>query len=126
MALFKGRQKSKLNYLEMTPIAIHPFEQRDENTINILVPKFTNKFLVKHLMPRLKHPYIKAKLDIFGSETYKLIDGKNKVSDIADKLYEKFGEQIQPVYERLTMFLTNLYRAGFINFLEIKKGKNNE
>jgi hypothetical protein len=91
----------------------------------VLVPKFTNKFAVKYFIPRSKSPFIRANLDEFGSTAWLLMDGKNKVSEISDKLIEKFGETIQPVNARLTLFLTNLYNNQFISFNELIKGNNN-
>jgi hypothetical protein len=60
------------------------------------------------------------KLDEFGSETWLQLNGKQNVSAIGEKLVLKFGEKIEPVEERLTRFLTNLYLQGFISFNEIK------
>jgi hypothetical protein len=50
------------------------------------------------------------------------MNGERKVSEIADNLLETFGEAIQPIHQRLTIYLTNLYSAGFISFKELKKG----
>lgn len=116
-------KKTPLNYLTMTPMANFEHIVNEKGLIDVLVPKFTDRVLGKILQPRLRNKYIRANLDEFGSETWLLINGNNKVSEIADKLTEKFGDKIQPVHQRLTIFLTQLYNAGFITFLELKKGK---
>jgi hypothetical protein len=85
----------------------------------VLVPKFKNKFLVSYLAPRLKSPFIKAKLDDFGSLTWIEMDGTKKVNEISQSLTNKFGDKVQPVNERLTKFLTQLYQYNFITFKEI-------
>jgi hypothetical protein len=125
MALFsskKDREKYKdVNYLELTPYRLYEHEQKEDGLINILVPKFTNKIMANLLMPRIRHPYIKANMDEIGTATWLEIDGQQNVRQIADNLAEKFGDKIQPVYERLTMFLTQLYKAGFILFKEIER-----
>lgn len=122
--IFKNKKKneSPLNYLELTPFPLYKHEENGEGLINVLVPKFTDRIFGRILQPRLKNPYIRANLDEFGSVTWGLMDGQNKVLIIADKLVEKFGDKIQPVHTRLTSFLTHLYRNGFITFNELKKG----
>lgn len=109
------------NLLELTPITLHKSEISDDGMVNILVPKFKNQFAVKFIVPRLKAPDIKIKLDEFGSETWRNMDGKKNVSVIGDKLVEKFGDRINPVYERLSKFLTMLYEQRMITYREINK-----
>ncbi len=123
MSFFSSKVQKDFNYLEMTPRRIHGYEVNESGMIDVLVPKFKNELLKKIFIPSNKSQYIRANLDEFGSETWKLIDGENKVSIIADTLNDKFGEKIQPVHQRLTMFLTNLYRNGFISFIEIEREK---
>lgn len=105
----------------MTPIAIYSSEFNSEGKIDVLVPRFTDKFFGKILQPRLKSKYIRANLDEFGSAVWQLINGHNSVARIGELLTEKFGERIQPVYDRLTLFLTQLYNAGFISFTELER-----
>jgi hypothetical protein len=64
---------------------------------------------------------VKTKFDEFGSQVWLEIDGKKKVQDISISLRQKFGERIEPVEERLTRFLTQLYNYKFVSFNEIKK-----
>jgi hypothetical protein len=121
LGLFGFKDKEELNYLKMTPQRNYEYEKNENNLIDVLVPKFKNEFLKNLLVPRSRSPYIKANLDEFGSETWLLMDGENKVEFIADKLTEKFGDKIQPVIGRLTTFLTNLYKNDFISFKEIER-----
>ena len=94
--LFK--EKEELNYLEMTPLRNYEHELNESKLIDVLVPKFKNEFLRDFLVPRSRSPYIKANLDEFGSETWLLMNGENKVELIADKLNEKF-ETMKKVLE---------------------------
>ncbi len=124
MGLFKNKRatQSDINYLELTPYRIHEHEFREDGKyVNVLVPKFSDKILGKFLQPKLKYKYIKADLDKFGTATWLAIDGKTKVNEIAVKLVEQFGDEIQPVHQRLTTFLTQLYKAGFISFNELER-----
>ncbi len=123
-----GKKKKKhdhldMNYLDLTPVRIYQHVEKPDGLIDVLVPKFKNKLMVR-LTTRVKNPYIKANLDAFGTETWLQMDGNNTVARIAGKLTEKFGEEIQPVNDRLTKFLTQLYTYGFISFNELKGDDN--
>jgi len=115
----KKKINSSINYLELTPKRSYDHEVEDSGKVSVLVPKFKNKFLVNYLAPRLKAPFIKAKLDDFGSLTWIEMDGSKNVQSISQSLTDKFGEKVQPVNERLTKFLTQLYQYNFITFNEI-------
>jgi len=122
MALFKNKKDSEnLNLYEMTPLRNYTHQENDNGLIDVLVPRFTDKFFGKLLMPRLKNKYIKANLDEIGTQTWLLIDGNTQVGEICEKLQSKFGEAIEPAADRLTLFIQQLYRNGFITFKEIRK-----
>ena len=123
VSFFGKKKKYKdINYLELTPFTMYGHEMKDDGLLDVLVPKFTDKILGKYLQPRLRHKYIRANLDEFGSATWQLINGKNRVFEIAEKLTYEFGEKVQPVNERLTLFLTQLHKYNFISFKEFQKG----
>lgn len=124
-SLLGKKEKKAVNYLELTPVSKYEHENGKDNNINVLVPRFRDFLLGKLIQPRLKNKYIRANLDQFGTATWLFIDGKANVEEIGKKLIEKFGTEIDPVYDRLTIFLTNLYKNGFITFKEIRKGKYN-
>ncbi|MFP4368071.1 MAG: PqqD family protein [Candidatus Kapaibacterium sp.] len=123
MVSFKKNKKKDINYLELTPYKKHSHEINEKGRVDVLVPRFDNKLLEKIFIPKSKSKFIKANLDEFGSETWLLIDGENKVRDLAELLKSKFGDRIHPVYNRLTLFLTQLHKNGFIDFLEFKKDR---
>ena len=114
-------KKEEINYLELTPECIHGFEMRENEKVAILIPRFTSKFFGKYFLPLLKNKFIPLKLDELGSATWMQIDGKKNVQIICEELKEKLGEKIQPAEERVTLFLTELYKNKFIRFIELKK-----
>jgi hypothetical protein len=116
----KKKELSDINYLELTPGHLYDHIIEENGKVSVLIPRFTNKILVKTLVPMLKSPFVKTKFDEFGSQVWLEIDGKKKVIDIAASLKQKFGEKIEPVEERLTKFLTQLYNYKFVSFNEIK------
>lgn len=120
-----GKKTHNLNYLELTPYCIHGHEKSKDGTVNILIPRFKSEFANKYLLPKKKSKYVIVNLDEFASVTWLLINGSNKVTEIADKMVEKYGDKIQPVNDRITQFLTQLYHNGFISFNELKKGDKN-
>jgi hypothetical protein len=119
--LFK-KKKTEYNYLTMTPVRIHEHIVKEDGNIDVLVPKFKGDFVKRLFGKSLKSEYIKANLDEFGTATWTFIDGNVNVEQIGKKLVEKFGESIEPVYDRLTQFLTNLHKYKFITFKELSKG----
>jgi len=112
----KTRIQNQVNLYDLIPQRNFEYEINRENLVNILVPKFSNKFLVQNLLPRLKAPYIKIKLDEIGSAVWLEIDGQKNVGEIARQLEERFGERIQPIEERLAKFFAQLNSNKFITF----------
>ncbi|NWF50425.1 MAG: PqqD family peptide modification chaperone [Ignavibacteriaceae bacterium] len=119
--MFKKKSKINLNYLDLTPFRLHRYQLEDDGKVSVLVPRFTNKLLVKYLSSKIKSPDIKVMLDTFGSAAWLKADGEKKVSEIAVELLDQFGERINPVNERLTKFYTQLYTYKFISFNEIEE-----
>lgn len=106
--------------LELVPLRIYNFKYREGNLIDVLVPRFKDKFFGKLLQPRLKNPYIRANLDELGSSTWELIDAHNSVSDIIKLSKEKFLNEVD-LDNRIIVFIQNLYKNGFIKFINVKK-----
>lgn len=107
---------SEINLLDLIPKRVAKYEQSGDGLITILKPKFKNKLLVKYLLPRLKSPNFKVNLDQFGSFVWKQCDGKNTVEQIGNLLKEKFKNDIEPVYDRLAVFIQSVARYRFIEY----------
>ncbi len=122
MGFFKRKNAFEgLNYLELTPIRKFEHIEKETGLIDVMVPRFTDKFFGKIIQPKMKNKYIKANLDDIGSQTWLLIDGNNQVHQIADSLSAQFGERVEPSFDRLIAFLNQLYKNDFIYFKEIRK-----
>ncbi len=104
------------NLLDLIPEQKIQFEESSDGLVTLLKPKFKNKLLVKYLLPRIKKPNFKIKLDQFGSFVWKQCDGKNTVEQISNLLKQKFQDEIDPVYDRLAMFIQSLARYRFIEY----------
>jgi len=114
-------KENNQNYLELTPACIYGHVVKENGKVSVLVPRFTSKFWGKYLLPIMKNKYIHVKLDELGSETWMMIDGKKNVQQICDFLNGKLGDKIHPAEERITLFLTELYKNKFIKFNELNK-----
>lgn len=125
MGLFKKNKFKDVNLMDLVPVKKYEYEKKANDLINVLVPKFTDRILGKYLQPKLKDKYIVAELDKFGSSAWVEIDGEKTIYDISKVLENKFGKEIQPVYDRVGIFFSNLYKNGFIYFNEFIEGKNN-
>ncbi|MFA6924241.1 MAG: PqqD family protein [Bacteroidales bacterium] len=123
MSIFSKKNKTNINYLELIPHTIHNHKIEEDGLVTVLVPRFTSKFWSKYFLSIMKNKYINLKLDELGSATWLMLDGKNRVDTICNELNEKFGEKINPVEERVTKFLTQLYLNKFINFNDFKNNK---
>lgn len=125
MKLFKRNKFKGINFLDLIPVRKLDYEYRDDENINLLIPKYRDKFFGKLLQPRINDKYLKANMDIYGTNTWLLIDGNRNVFEISKLMKEKFGNDIEPVYDRITLFINNLYRNGFIYFKELTERNEN-
>ena len=121
---FRKKIDTTINYPELTPVRNYDHVVEDSGLISVLVPKFDIKWIDKIMSKIIKSRFFKAKLDEFGTETWLEMDGTKSVQTVSEHLQKKFGDKINPVNERLTKFLSELYKNNFITFKEIHtKGK---
>jgi hypothetical protein len=117
----KGDESSKTNLLDLIPVRNVKWEKKESGLIVLLKPKFKLAFLKKHVLPRLKNPYFKIKLDPVGSFIWEHCDGRVQVGELAKNLQDKFGEDVEPVYDRLALFLHSLEKNHLISYKEEDK-----
>ena len=116
--MFRRKDKSKINLLELTPSQRVSWETAENGTVVVLVPKFHNEFLVRWLMPRLRYPYVRLKLDPLGSFVWKQCDGTTSVSVIAERMQAEFGDSLQQVHDRIRTFLLMLEKTDVVDLYE--------
>ena len=113
------KQKAKpsaVNLLELIPDRNIKSEKTEDGFSVLLKPKYRHPLFVKHALPRMKSPNYKIKLDDIGSFIWDLCDGSNNVKEIGRQLEEKFGDKVEPLYDRLRIFFQNLEKNKFITF----------
>ncbi|MGA3243644.1 MAG: PqqD family protein [Bacteroidota bacterium] len=115
-----GRKSRKsVNLLELTPVQCVPWETGENGCIVVLVPKFRNELLVRWLVPHMRYPVVRVKLDALGSFVWKMCDGKTTVAEISDKMTAEFGETAASAQERIRKFLLMLEKSDLVNLYDI-------
>lgn len=109
-------EKPQINLLELIPVKNIGWEKTEDNLIILLKPKFKHPFFKKHVLPRMKKPNYKIKLDAVGSFVWERCDGQRTVKEVAQSLKQEFGESVEPLYDRLALFLQSLEKNHFIYY----------
>lgn len=112
----KQRVISK-NYLEKIPAhpAHIPFET-DENGIVTLAVENKGVFnrVAQVLLRKPKVSYVH--LDAHGSFVWRCMDGERSILALGDDVKAHFGEEAEPLYERLATFFKILDSYGFVEW----------
>ena len=94
----------------------------EDGRVVVLAPRFRNR-LGKGLVRLAKRdPSFRVRLDDFGSEAWRAIDGERAVGEIADMMRGRFGDRAEPAEERLVEFLRRLHNAGVVLVTTGEKG----
>ena len=119
----KDKKLKDKNLLELIPVRCVGHELKEDGNVSLLIPRFKSKFLLNFL-PKTKSPFVKINLDQYGSGFWQTLDDKRNVQEIGSILKEKFGDAIDPVFERLNIFIFQLRRQGFIELKDPKDELN--
>jgi len=111
--MFGKNEKSTINLFDLKPERLFDFHVLEDGLVTVAMPRFHVAWMQKYLVPKSKDPFIKIKLDTFGSHVWKLCDGNTTVASIAESLIRAYGEEVQPVDDRLRTFFHQLNSRGF-------------
>lgn len=112
--------KQQDNLLDLIPVKNEKTKwvQLDNELVQIQIDR--NSWLDKAVRVFFKTPtMMKIDLDAFGSFVWLTIDGQKDIAAIGDEIKEKFGEKVEPLYERLGSYI-NILRNN--EFIKIEKG----
>ena len=109
-----SRKKDELNLLELVPSRNWGHSVDEAGRVVVDMPRFHIAWMQRLLVPRSKSPFIRVNLDDFGSHVWLRCDGATSIGAIAESLIAEFGEKVQPVHERLAVFIRQLRQRGFI------------
>jgi len=109
------------NYLDYIPVRSdkYKWEKDRDGDVTIFVE---NKGVFNRLAQIiLKKPKVsQIHLEKFGSFIYPLIDGKSTVYEIGQSVNSRFGDEVQPLYPRLSQYFRMLHDYGFIEYKKEK------
>ncbi|MFC2160815.1 PqqD family protein [Acidobacteriota bacterium] len=114
MAEKKNENQTQINLLKLVPVQNTKCEILENGRVILFKPKFSNSFMAKLLLPRMKQPYYKINLDEIGSFFWLNCDGTRTVREIAELHKNNFGEKVEPLYERIAHFIASLEKNRFI------------
>ena len=103
------------NYLDLFPVhngACH-YEIGDEARVTIYVE---NKGIFHLIARKLFHRPKTTQIDLdeMGNFIWPLLDGTHTIYEIGIMVRQRFGEEAEPLYERLVMYIRNLKNYGFV------------
>ena len=108
--------KTAKNMLDVIPKKQIERYSTDENgivTLEQVNKGITNKvFQILFRKPKISYIH----LDELGSFVWSLIDGKKTIFDYGEDVKEKFGNDAEPLYERLAQYFQILESYKFIYF----------
>ncbi len=81
--------------------------------VSIRIPRFRSRWM-GWLQRRLRRPYLQLHLDPVGTTVWLACDGEHSVADIGALLRDRFGPDIEPVWDRLALFVRHLARGALI------------
>jgi hypothetical protein len=110
------RDREAVDYLEFVPRHTVDSEDGEDGRLVLLRPKWTRGLLARWLQPHIRHKFFRVRLDDVGSATWLLIDGRRTVGEICEALFERFGERVEPRYERGAKFIHQLERGEMVAF----------
>lgn len=82
-------------------------EMENKGFTNRIAQKFFKKPAVSHIT-----------LEGLGSFIFSSIDGKRSIYDIGLLVHDKFGDEAEPLYERLSNYMKRLDQLNFIHKVE--------
>ena len=109
------KNKQTENYLEKIPVRmINLSWSQDENGMVTLERENTGvaNRIAQFLIKKPKVSFIH--LEKFGSFIWLQIDGKRNITEIGALVKEHFGDEAEPLYERLCQYIKALESNGFV------------
>ncbi|MBP3313150.1 MAG: PqqD family protein [Oscillospiraceae bacterium] len=105
------------NFLDRIPVVSSEIRVTTEEDGKVVLEK-DNKGLMNRfaqlVFGKPKVSYIH--LDDMGSFILPLMDGETDVHALGEKVHERFGENAEPLYERLCQYLSTLHSYGLVDW----------
>ena len=108
------KDNNLLDYVPRIPEKLN-WTEDDEHRVTVDVEKCFGRPAVSHIA-----------LEQFGSFIWKQIDGVHTIYDIALLVKEEFGEDAEPLYDRLLAYFRTLQGHGFVTLTPSDKDTKRE
>ena len=107
--------KKSQNYLDIAPMRNDKFKWSFDAD-GVVVLEVENKGVFNRIAQKLlkKPPVTFVHLDKMGTFLWPLLDGKLTVSELGEKVKAEFGDEAEPLYERLVKYFQILESYGFV------------
>jgi len=112
--MFWKSKQPEINLLDLIPHRICEYTVDEEQRVTVSIPRFKSAWMLKTFIPKWKSPYVRTRFDDFGSFVWMQCDGSRNVHEIAEKLREEYGSDIEPAHDRLKLFFQQLSLRGYV------------
>lgn len=114
----KKKNKGVVNYLDFIPAKEQDqkFMENKEGNIVMCIERNTVYDRIARVLKKKTPKYSYYTLDMLGSYVWRQIDGERSVYEIGKLLKQEFGEDAEPLYERLAKFVQILEMNHFIKY----------
>ena len=102
---------------ELRPVRARRWTAGADDRVTVIIPKFTNRWLVRWFVPLLAKPDVRLRLDERGSFVWRQCDGSVTVQEIAERVSLRFGSEPDPALEQVVQFMRHLTRADTLTFI---------
>ncbi len=110
-----SKKQQSGNYLDMVPVYHEncKFEISEQKEVTIFVE---NKGIFNKIAQMFfKRPRVsQIHLDAMGNFIWPLIDGQKSIYELAELVKQEFGENAEPLYQRIAQYFKTLESYGFI------------
>lgn len=101
--------KSKKNYLDYVPAKNEEIQWEQTEEGRIVIRRANKKWMERLTQLLLKKPKITyIELETYGQFIWPLIDGQRTVYDIAQLVKAEFGDDAEPLYDRLVAYFRSM------------------
>lgn len=112
-------KKKNVNYLDKKPKRVDYIRWSKEETGEVIL-EIENKGIANRIAQKLlKKPEISyIHLDEMGSFIWPMLEGEENLITLGEKVKEHFGDEAEPLYERLARYIKILESYKFIEFTD--------
>ena len=104
------------NYLDFIPMPSDTITY-DVSDGKVTIYKENKGFFNLIAQKLFKRPRItQIHLDDMGNFIWPLMDGKRSIYDIAGEVKNKYGEEAEPLYDRLVRYFKTLHDCSFVKY----------